>query len=317
VGNGYGHAHAHGHSHGLSASAPALSGSAALRHRRRLVIALLLTGVFLAVEVVVAVATGSLVLLSDAGHMTTDLVALGLALGAVTVAALGSSDPQRSYGTHRLEVLAALANGLLLVGVGVVVTVEAVRRVGEPPTVPGLPLLLVALLGLALNVSVYLLLREGARESLTVEAAVAEVFADALGSVAVLAAGLVVLATGWPYVDPLVALGLAAYVVPRGLRLSGRALRVLLQVAPASLPIRDVSEALSGVDGVVEVHDVHAWTLTSGMEVLSAHLVVGRPDDSHPVLDRARALLQDRFGVAHATLQVEPVDHLGCEELTW
>lgn len=309
-----GHGHG-GHSHEQTAAG--LSGSAALRHRRRLVVALLLTGAFLAVEVVAAVATGSLVLLSDAGHMTTDLVALGLALGAISVAARGTADPQRSFGTHRLEVLAALANGLLLVGVGTVVTVEAVRRFGEPPDVPGVPLLVVAVLGLLLNVVVFLLLREGARESLNVEAAVAEVLADALGSVAVLVAGVVVLVTGWPYVDPVLALGLAAYVVPRGLRLSGRALRVLLQVAPESLPIREVSEALSGLEGVLEVHDVHAWTLTSGMEVVSAHVVVVGPEDSHPVLDRARVLLQDRFGVAHATLQVEPADHRGCEEVTW
>jgi cobalt-zinc-cadmium efflux system protein len=314
VGHGHGHGHG-GHGHGPGAAG--LSGSAALRHRRRLLVALLLTGAFLAVEVVAAVATGSLVLLSDAGHMTTDLVALGLALGAISVAARGAADPQRSFGTHRLEVLAALANGLLLVGVGTVVTVEAVRRFGEPPEVPGVPLLVVAVLGLLLNVVVFLLLRQGARESLTVEAAVAEVLADALGSVAVLAAGVVVLVTGWQYVDPVLALALAAYVVPRGLRLSGRALRVLLQVAPESLPIREVHEALSGLEGVVEVHDVHAWTLTSGMEVVSAHVVVGGPDDSHPVLDRARVLLRDRFGVAHATLQVEPADHRGCEELTW
>lgn len=307
----------HGHSHGAGAGSAALSGSAALRHRRRLVVAVALTGSFLVVEVAVALTTGSLVLLSDAGHMTTDLVALGLALGAVTVAARASTDPQRSYGSHRLEVLAALLNGVLLVGVGAVVAVEAVRRFGDPPPVAGVPLLAVALLGLALNAAVFLLLRQGARESLTVEAAAAEVFADALGSVAVLAAAVVVLLTDWRWVDPVLALALAAYVVPRGLRLSGRALRVLLQVAPASLPVSEVTAALAEVDGVVEVHDVHAWTLTSGMEVLSAHLVVPGPEDSHPVLDRARALLQQRYGVAHATLQVEPADHRGCEELTW
>jgi cobalt-zinc-cadmium efflux system protein len=295
----------HGHRHG------------AARHRPRLAIALALTLGVLVLEAVVAVATGSLVLLADAGHLLTDAVGLGLALAAITAAARHGGGGQHSFGLYRLEILAALANAVLLLGVGGWVLVEAVRRLGDPPVVPGVPLLAVAAAGLAANLVAYALLREGARDNLNVRGAALEVLADTLGSVAVLAAALIVATTGWPYADPLFGVAIGVLVVPRAVRLGWQALRVLLQAAPPQLPVAHIARDLAGLPGVVDVHDLHVWTLTSSMDVASAHVMVRPGVDPHGVLDEARDLLRDRYRIAHATLQVEPDTHQGCEEVRW
>jgi cobalt-zinc-cadmium efflux system protein len=274
--------------------------------------------VFFAVEVAGALLTGSLALLADAGHMLTDVVGLGLALAAIQAAvSRRTQHPQRSFGVYRLEVLAALVNAVLLVGLSIYVLYEAARRFADPVEVLAGPMVVVALAGLAANLVAFWLLREGARESLNVRGAYLEVLADTLSSVGVLVAAVVLVTTGWPYADPLVGVAIGLWVLPRAWLLGREALRVLLQHAPPDVPVAEVGRSLAALEGVVDVHDVHVWTLTSGMEVVTAHVMVEAGTDTHRVLDGAQALLADRYGVEHATLQVEPDDHTGCEAVHW
>lgn len=298
----------HGHNHGQSAAAA---------HRGRLVVATVLTAAYLVVEVAAAVLTGSLTLLSDSAHMFTDLAGLILALVAVTVAARTRPSAGRTFGLHRMETLAALANALLLFGVAGYVVYEAIGRLREPSAVAGVPMLVVALVGLAVNVVSYLLLREGAAESLAVRAAATEVFADALGSVGVLVAGGVIWLTGATWVDPVVALALAVLILPRTWRLARQALRVLVEAAPEHVDVPALESELAGLPDVVSVHDLHVWTLTSGMEVATAHLSVRPGTDVDPVLVAARAVLADGYGIPHATVQVETTDHTACRGVDW
>lgn len=302
------------HVHGPRAVAGTSAGA---RHRARLRWALLVIGGFFVVELVGSLLTGSLALLGDAGHMLTDVIGLALALAAIEAAARARAHPRRTFGLYRLEILAALANAVLLVGLAGYVLFEAVRRFTDPPEVAAGAMLAVAVAGLAANAVAVVLLRGAAQESLNLEGAFLEVVADAISSVGVLAAAAIMLLTGWPYADPIVATGIGLWVLPRALRLGARSLRVLLQAAPVDVPPDEVHSELAGLEGVVDVHDVHVWTLTSGMEILSAHLMVATGVDSHGVLDEARDLLVDRYGIDHATLQVEPEDHSGCEEIAW
>lgn len=302
-----------GHSHGSAAVAV----SAGARYRGRLAWAFAITLAFFVVELVGGVLTNSLALLADAGHMATDVLGLGMALAAIQASRRVRLRPQHSFGVYRLEILAALTNAVLLVGVALYVLYEAAQRFSAPPEVMGVPMLVVAVVGLGANLVAFALLREGAKESLNVQGAYLEVLADTLGSVGVIVAALVVAVTGWTYADPLIGAGIALFVLPRAWRLGGQALRILIQAAPPDVSMAAVQADLAGIEGVVDVHDVHVWTLTSAMEVASAHLMIGVDVDAHAVLDRARDLLAERYGVDHATLQVEPADHRGCEEMTW
>jgi cobalt-zinc-cadmium efflux system protein len=249
--------------------------------------------------------------------MVTDLAGLVLALVAVTVGAHAPASGRHTFGLHRMETLAALANALLLFGVAGYVAVHALRRLHEPAAVPAGPMLAVAVVGLAVNVGAYLLLRDGAKESLAVRAAATEVFADALGSLGVLAAGAVIALTGAHWIDPVVALLLAALILPRTWRLARQALRVLVEAAPEHVDVQELERELAALPDVVGVHDLHVWTLTSGMELATAHLSVIPGTDVHPVLDAARELLSDGYGIGHATVQVEPTDHTVCGEVGW
>jgi cobalt-zinc-cadmium efflux system protein len=283
----------------------------------RLWVAFVLTAGFVVVEVVTAFAAGSLALLSDAAHMATDAVAIALVLGAVVVANRAGHDGVRTFGLYRLEILAALVNAVLLFGSACYVLVEAVLRlVHDDLDVHAGPMLVVALLGLAVNVVVFGLLRAGAQENLAMRSAYTDAIADAVGSVGVIVAAVVVVTTGWEPIDPIVAIVIAIWILPRAWSLGGRALRVLLQVAPEHVDIDAIRDELRAVPGVVDVHDLHVWTLTSEMEVASAHVMVRSGVDAHAVLDQSRVLLQ-RHDIAHATIQVEPDDHEGCEELNW
>jgi len=299
--------HDHGHSH-LSAGA---------RHRGRLTVALAVLAAFMVVEVVGGLVTGSLALLSDAAHMLTDVVGLGMALAAIHLAARGSQRTDRTFGLYRLEILAGLANAVLLLGVAAYVLVEAVRRFGDPADIPVGTVLVIAVLGLGANLVAFALLRKGAKESLNVEGAYLEVLADTVGSVGVIASAVLLQLTGWRWVDPAVGVAIALWIAPRSLRLAGRAIHILVQAAPPGTDLDAMQDDLRGLADVVEVHDLHVWTLTSDMEVLSAHLVVELSADHHRVLDEARDLLRDRYGIGHATLQIEPTDHRGCAEVGW
>ena len=299
--------HEHGHSH-VRAGA---------RHRGRLWAALAVLGAATVVEVVAGFATNSLALLSDAGHMLTDVGGLGMALAAIHVADRASLDRQRTYGLYRLEILAALANAALLFLVALYVVVEALRRWGDAPEVLAGPMLVVAVVGLVANVAAFLLLREGASESLNVEGAYLEVLSDLVGSVAVIVAAAVIGLTDWAWVDPVVGVAIGLFILPRTWRLGAQALRILVQAAPPGLDLVALEGELRAVGGVVDVHDLHVWTLTSDMDVASVHLMVSDGTDSHAVLDRARVILRDHHGIGHATLQVEPDTHEGCDELAW
>jgi cobalt-zinc-cadmium efflux system protein len=273
--------------------------------------------VFFVVEAVAGVVTGSLALLSDAGHMLTDVLGLGMALAAISLASRGTSRRGRSFGLYRLEILAALANAVLLFGVAGYVLYEAVKRIGEPADIPATSVLVVAAAGLVANIIGFLLLRSGAEESVNVRGAYLEVLADLIGSVAVIISSIVIAITGWTWVDPVAGALLGLWILPRTWRLAAEALRVLLQAAPSRVDLAAVEADLAGLPGVVDVHDLHIWTLTSEMDVASAHLMVTAGQDTHAVLDQARQLLADRYDVTHATLQIEPDDHRGCDEISW
>lgn len=308
------HGHAHGHTHRHS---PPLDAQGAARHRRPLAIALALTVGFLVVQVAVGLVTGSLALLSDAGHMATDALGLSMALAAIHLASKGATQGARTFGLHRLEILAALANAGLLVGVAVYVLVEAVSRFGEPPEIASVPVFVVGLIGLAVNVVAFLLLRQGAEESINVRGAALEVMADLIGSIGVVLAAVIMWSTGWAWVDPLIGAAIGVFILPRAWQLGRDALRILLQHAPADADLEGITSDLSGIPGVVDVHDLHLWTLTSNMHVLTAHLMTSEETDPHSVLTEARELLQSAHGIGHATLQVEPASHEGCSELGW
>lgn len=300
---------AHDHGHG--------SIRAGERYRGRLAAAFGLLAVFMVVEVVAGLATRSLALLSDAGHMLTDVIGVGMSLAAIQLASRGNERRHRTFGLYRLEILAALANAVLLVAVAVYILVEAVGRFGDPPEVLAGPMLVVAVLGLLANLVVFALLREGAGESLNVEGAYLEVLADTVASVAVIVAAILIGLTDWGWVDPAVGIAIGLWILPRTWRLGAQAVRILVQAAPPGVDIEAIEVGLAGIDGVVDVHDLHVWTLTSDMDVASAHVMVSSGTDTHAVLDQARALLRDRHHIDHATLQIEPDTHTGCDEVAW
>lgn len=312
------HDHGHGGGHGGGGHAHShASIRSGERHKGKLFLAFCVLATLMVVEMVAGVVTGSLALLSDAGHMLTDVLGLGMALAAIQLASRGSKRSQNTFGLYRLEILAALANSVLLFGVAFYVLYEAAMRIGDPVEIDAGPVLIVAVLGLIANLTAFALLREGAKESLNVEGAYLEVLADTLGSVGVIVGAIVISLTGWTWVDPAVGVAIGMWILPRTWKLGGQALRILVQAAPPELDIDAVTADLGAVPGVVDVHDLHAWTLTSDMEVVSAHLMVTAGTDAHGVLDQARSVLRDRYGIDHATLQVEPDDHQGCEDVNW
>ena len=299
----------HDHTHG--------SIRAGERYRGRLAAAFVLLAVFMVVEVVAGLATNSLALLSDAGHMLTDVIGLGMSLAAIQLASRGTDRRHQTFGLYRLEILAALANAVLLIGVALYILVTALGQLGDPPDVLAGPMLVVAILGLLANLVAFALLRSGAKESLNVEGAYLEVLADTVGSVAVIVAAIVIEATDWGWVDPAVGIGIALWILPRTWRLGARAVRILVQAAPLGTDLDAIEAGLAGIAGVVDVHDLHVWTLTSDMDVASAHVMVRSGTDTHAVLDQARSLLRDRHHIDHATLQIEPDTHTGCDEVAW
>jgi cobalt-zinc-cadmium efflux system protein len=292
-------------------------GHAGARHRWRLAVAFVLVGAFFVVELVAALVSGSLALLSDAGHMAADVVALGAALTATRIATRPDRTGRRTFGSYRAEVFASGLAVLLMLGVAAYVLVEAVRRIGAAPEVAGGAMLLVGGIGLLVNVAALALLRGGARESLNVKGAYLEVVADTAGSVGVVVAGLLVTATGDAWWDTTVAVAISVFVAGRAVWLGREVLAVLAQHVPAGMDPAAVEHDLRTLPGVADVHDLHLWNLTSGMNVATAHLVTADDDAAHRVLDAARDVLRDRHGVAHATLQVEPRSHTGCHEIDW
>ncbi|MGH3530752.1 MAG: cation diffusion facilitator family transporter [Mycobacterium sp.] len=280
----------------------------------RMITAAAILTAFFAVELTTAVLINSIALLADAGHLLTDLAAIFMGLTAVLLARRGSSSPARTYGWHRAEVFTAVANAALLIGVAAFILSEAIRRLGDAPAVPGVPLIVVALAGLAVNAVIALLLRSHSGQSLAVKGAYMEVLADTVGSVGVLIAGLVTVTTHWPYADVVVAVFVALWVLPRAITLAGAALRILSEASPSHIDVEELRSALNAVDGVTDVHDLHVWTLVPGKDMVTAHLTAGA--DWARVLGDARAVLAAR-GLDHATVQVEPPGAVGDCSAGW
>jgi cobalt-zinc-cadmium efflux system protein len=286
------HAHAH---HG----GPRRSGSLVA-----LAAVLVLTAAFTIVEAVAGVLTGSLALLADAGHMLSDDLSLGLALFAAWLARRPAT-PQRSYGYRRAEILAALANGVALVAISLWIFIEAFGRLGDPPDVPGGWMLAVAAAGLGVNLAGAAILLRDERETLNAQAAFRHVLADLLGSVGVIVAALVILGTGWAYADPLVSVLIGLLVLASSWAILRDSVGILLEATPRGIDAHEVGRRLSEAPGVVEVHDLHIWEITSGFPALSAHVLVGRGEDCHGRREELERLLAAEFRIAHTTLQVD------------
>ncbi|GLW09173.1 cation transporter [Microtetraspora sp. NBRC 13810] len=297
-----GHGHGHGHTERTAAAA----------HRGRLVIVLVLTTTVLVVEAVGAVLSGSLALLADAGHMATDAAGVALALFAVWMAARPAS-ARRTFGYQRAEILAAAVNAVLLIGLSAYILYEAVGRFTAPEPVDGPIMLVTAAAGLAANAIGLWLLRRGQAESLNVRGAYLEVLSDLVGSVATIVAAVVITLTGWPYADLAVSVVIALFILPRTWALLREAVHILLEAAPRDVDLDEVRRHLLEEPGVTDVHDLHAWTITSGVPVMSAHVVVEEETlangDFGRLLDRLHECLAGHFDVEHSTLQLEPAGH--------
>ncbi|QTJ68157.1 cation transporter [Rhodococcus sp. ZPP] len=307
---GVGHGHSHGHTQGGGEVGPSKG------RVRRMAIALVILLAFLVLEAGVGFTVNSLSLLADAGHMLTDVVGMAMGLVALVLARKGSAAAARTFGWHRAEVLTAMANAAMLLAVAVWVFYEAISRIGDAPDLPGLALVLTATAGLAANLVVMLMLRADSKDSLAVRGAYLEVLADAVGSMGVLIAGAVVIAFNWTYADIVVGVLISLWVVPRALKLAAASLRILTQASPADVDVEAVEADLAAVPGVIGVHDLHVWTLTTGMDVATVHLTT--ESDSALVLESARTVLETHQ-LSHATVQVESTANgRHCEKnVTW
>jgi len=279
------------------------------------VVSFVLIAGFFVVELVAGLLSGSLALLSDAGHMAADVVTLGAALVATRIATRVDKTGRRTFGSYRAEIFASGFAVLVMMGMAVYITVEAVQRLGTTTSPAVGTMLLVGALGLVVNLIALFMLRGGAGESLNIKGAYLEVVADTLGSVGVILAAALVAWTGDGWWDTVIALAIALFVLVRAVLLAREVLPVLGQHAPRGIEPKDMIEALEAVSGVVEVHDLHVWTLTSGMDVATAHLVAS--DGSARVLAESAEVLRARFDIAHATLQVEDESATPCKGSTW
>ena len=294
---GAGHSHGHGHGHG---------GSAGARNRKQLTITLVLAAVYMVAEAVGGWYANSLALLADAGHMLSDVGALALSLFAIWIAQKPAT-PQHSYGYYRTEILAALVNGATLVAISLLIFVEAYERLGDPQPVAGRVVMGIATGGLLVNLAGLWILHGGKDDSLNVRGAWLHLLTDALGSVGAILGGVAVWALGWQWADPAVSVAIGLLVIYSAWALVKESVSVLLEGTPAHIDLGAVRAAMEEVEGVEEVHDLHVWTITSGMEAMSGHVVsraASRPQEE--VLAELHRVLHERFGLHHLTIQVEP-----------
>jgi cobalt-zinc-cadmium efflux system protein len=297
--------HDHSHSHGISATGTG-------KHRKRLIAVLSITLAVVLIQVIGAVISGSLALLADAGHMLSDAAGVFIALLAAWIATRPASD-QRTYGYQRAEVLAALANALVLIVISVVIFTEAIRRIGSAPDVQTDVMFWAAVLGAVANLVSLLILRGAQKESLNVRGAYLEVLGDLLGSFAVIIAAVVIMVTGFQTADTIASMLIAVMILPRAWHLLRDVVDVLLEATPKGVDVQMIREHILSVEGVVSVHDIHIWTITSGVPVFSAHVVV--EDDvlsargADQVLDKLGTCLGSHFDTEHCTFQLEPESH--------
>ncbi len=278
--------------------------SAAGKNKRNLAIVFGLTSFYLVAEVVGGLMTHSLALLADAGHMLTDVAGLGLALLAIRFAERPAS-PERTYGYYRVEILAALTNGVVLILISFYILYEAYERFRNPPEVQSGTMLAVAAIGLVVNIVGIFVLRAGSKESLNMKGAYFEVLSDLFTSIGVLVAGIVMLTTGWYYADPLISAGIGLFILPRTWMLLRDVVGVLLEGTPSDVNLASLREAILKVDGVAAVHDLHAWSLTSGVNAMSVHVVLAEPGRHDEVLAAVQKRATSDFKIAHVTVQVE------------
>lgn len=302
-----GHDHRHGHSHGLKREG----------NRAALAGAFGITAFIMVAEAVGGWLTNSLALLSDAGHMLSDTASLGLSLAAIHFAAKAAS-PRKSYGYRRLEILAALANGAALFLIAIAITWEAWHRLFEPPTVASAPMIGVAAIGLLANlVSAWVLLRQGdVKDNLNLRSAYLHVLGDALGSVGAIVAGILMYLFGWYIADPIVSVLVALLILRGAWGVVSQSVHILMEGAPSGADVAAIVASLEGIEGVCNVHDVHVWTVTSGYDVFSGHIVVCKGTNISRVVEEGATLLEKNFGIRHSTIQVlgEEADcrKLGC-----
>ena len=290
---GAGHSHHHGHHHG-----------GASRNSRRLVLTLVLAAAYMLAELIGGIVSGSLALLADAGHMLSDAGALGLSLFAIWMSQR-LPNPRRTWGYYRTEILAALANGATLVAISVFILLEAWERLRNPPEVDAPLMMAIAVGGLIVNLFGLYILSGGRSESLNIRGAWLHVLTDALGSVQAIAAGALIWAFGWTWADPVASALIALLVVYSAWHLLRETVGVLMEGTPHHIDVDEVRDALMAIPEVIGVHDLHCWTITSGMESLSAHVVVEEGCAECAKLVEVRALLHNRFGIDHLTIQIE------------
>lgn len=279
-------------------------------NERRMAGALALTAIFLVVEVVGGVMTNSLALLSDAAHMFTDVTALAIALAAMRIGRRPTDD-RRSYGYARFEILAAAVNAVMLFGAALYILYEAWGRFRSPPEIHSWGMLGIATVGLVVNFIALKLLAGGRDQSLNVEGAYLEIWADLLGSIGVMLAAVVIYFTGWRWLDPLVAVAIGFWVLPRAWKLFRETMHILLEGTPADVDLAALRKAILDTADVKDLHDLHVWTLTSRRHVLTAHVIVGQGADRQSLLNGLSAMLRDKFALSHTTLQLE--DESGAE----
>ena len=295
--------HDHHHSHGMTATG---------RHRKRLIAVLAITLAVVLVQLVGAALSGSLALLADAGHMLSDAAGVTIALLAAWIAGRPASD-QRTYGYQRAEVLAALANALILIVISVVIFSEAIRRIGSAPEVQTGIMFFAAILGLVANLVSLVILHGAHNESLNVRGAYLEVLGDLLGSLAVVAAAVIILLTGYQAADTIASVVIALMILPRAWSLLRDVVDVLLEATPKGVEVQMIREHILSVEGVSDVHDIHIWTITSGVPVFSAHVVVEdgvlNARGADQLLDKLTTCLGSHFDTDHCTFQLEPASH--------
>jgi cobalt-zinc-cadmium efflux system protein len=298
-GHGHGHHHGHGHGHHHHSS-----------NKTALLWSFLIISTFMVVEVIGGFLTNSLALLSDAGHMLSDAVALGLSFFAIK---LGEKKvtKDKTYGFKRFEIIAAALNGITLVLIAVYIFYEAFHRFQDPPSVQSTGMLIISTLGLIVNIVAAMILMKGDKENLNVRSALLHVIGDMLGSFGAIIAALLIMFFGWGWADPLASVIVAALVLFSGYRVTKDSLHILMEGAPIQIDSDSVKNALLKIPAVIDLHDLHIWTITSGYPVLSCHLAIGETGSHDEVLKSAQKLLHDEFGIEHSTIQVERAE-AGC-----
>lgn len=280
------------------------------KHSRALWITFALTFLYFIIEVVFGFITNSLALLADAAHMLTDVGGIGLALFATWLSQKPPT-PGKTYGYYRVEILAALTNAAVLFVMSFYILAEAYQRFQNPPEVQSVPMIVVAVIGLIINLVGVWNLRRGSKESLNVHGAFLEVVSDALGSVGVIIAGVIMMTTAWYYADPLFSGLIGLYILPRTWRLLKQAVDILLEGTPAHIDVESVKQMMLRIENVVEVHDLHVWTITSGLVALTAHVVLADKCDSPTstrVLEQITTRLKEEYRIGHTTLQIEHIN---------